>query len=75
MSKNFSYIPYYDGSSSYSQSGVSPQGNPREISYVQEHGNEVQESNLRTNSSDHDSTGNNLPCDGIHHSDSHPTGM
>ena len=61
--------------SSYSQSCVSPQGNPRIISHVREHNNNVQEINFRTNPSGHDSIGNNLQCDGIHHGDSHPTGI
>ena len=61
--------------SSYSQIRVSPQGNPRVISHVQEHNNKVQESNLRTNLSGYDSIGNNLQCGGIHHGDSHSTGI
>ena len=39
-------VPYHDGSSSYFQSHVSAQGNPRGITHVREHGNEVQESNV-----------------------------
>ena len=40
-----------------------------------EHDNEVQESNLCTNLSGHDSIVNNLACDGMPHGDSHPPGM
>ena len=75
MSKNVSQVLNHNVSSSYSQSCVSPQGNPRGISHVREHGNKVQESNLRTNPSGHDSIGNNLQCGGIPHSDSHPTAI
>ena len=75
MSNNISCVPYYDGSSSYYLSCVSPQCNPRGISHVREHGNEVQESNLWTNPSGHDSISNNLACGGIPHGASYPTGM
>ena len=59
MSNDVSRVPYHNGSSGYSPNFVSPQGTPRGISHVREHGNEVQESNLRTNPSGHDSIGNN----------------
>ena len=66
---------HYNGCSSYYPSGVSQQDNPQGISHVRNHGNEVQESNHRTNCSGHDSIGNNLDCGGIPYGDSHPTGM
>ena len=75
MSKNASRVPHYDASSSYSLSDVNPQGNPRGISHVQKYNNEVQESNLRTNRSGHDSIGINLVYGCLPHDDSHPTGM
>ena len=75
MSNDVSQVSYYNGSISYSPSFFPPQGNPCGISHVREHGNKVQESNLRTNPSGHDSIGNNLQCGGIPHGDSHPTGM
>ena len=60
MSNNLSKIPYHDGSSSYSLSYISPKDNPRGISHVREHGYKVQESNLWTNPSGHESIGNNI---------------
>ena len=75
MSIDISRVPYHNGSSSYYPSCVYLQGNPRRISHVQEHDNEVQENNLRTKPSGHDSIGNNLQCGGIPHGDRHPTGM
>ena len=60
MSNNVSQVLSHNVKSSYSQSRVSPQGNPCGISHVQEHDNEIQESNLWTNPSRHDSIGNNL---------------
>ena len=75
MSNDVSRVPYHNGSSSYSPSCVSPQGNTRGISHAREHGNKVQESNLRINPSGHDSIGNNLQCGGIPHGASHPIYM
>ena len=75
MSSNVSCVPYHDGSSSYSLRCVSPQGDPRGISHVREHGNEVQERNLWTNSYAYDYIGNNLACGDIPHCNSHLTGM
>ena len=60
MSNNIGQVLNHNVSSSYSQSCVSPQGNSRRISHVQEHDNEVQESNLRTIPSNYDSISNNL---------------
>ena len=75
ISNNISRVPYYDVSSSYFPSSVFPQRNPHGIIHLQEHGNKVQESNIRTNPSGHDFIGNNLACDGIPHDDSYPTVM
>ena len=75
MSNNVRQVLNHNVSSSSSQSCVSPQGNPRGIIHVQEHDNKVQESNLRTNPSGHDSIGNNLQRGVIPHGDSHPTGI
>ena len=75
MSNNVSQVLNHNVSSSYSQSRVSPQVNPRGISHVREHDNEVQESNLRSSSSIYDSISSNLQCGDIPHDDSHPTGM
>ena len=54
MSNDVARVPNYDGSSSYSPSGVYPQGDLRGTSHLQEHGNKVKEINLRTNPSGHD---------------------
>ena len=75
MSNDVSQVLNHNISSSYSQSHVSPQDNLRGVIHVQEHGNEVQESNLRTNPSRNNSIGNSLQWGGIPHGDSHPTGM
>ena len=75
MSNDVSRVPHYDGSSSYSMSGIPPQGNPHEISHVQKYGKKVQELNLWTNPSGHESIGNNLADGGIPHGDSHPICM
>ena len=75
MSNNVSRVSHYDDSSSYSPSGVSPQGKPHGASHVREHGNKVQESNIRTNRSGHDSISSNLADGCIPHGDRHPTGM
>ena len=75
MSNDVSQVLNHNIKSSYSQSHVSPQGNPRRTSYVRNHDNKVYESNLRTNLSGHDSIRNKITCGCIPHGDSHPTGM
>ena len=75
MSNDISQVPNHNVKSSYSLSHVISQGNPRRNSHVREHDNVVQESNLQTKPSDHNSIGNNLADGGISNGDSHPTGI
>ena len=75
ISNDVSQVLNHNVSISYSQSCVSPQGNFRGISHVQQHGSKVQESDLWTNLFGHDSIFNNLQCGGIPPGDSHSTDM